>query len=121
MTLMATRLFNGGSCSASYTSPKAPEPIHLVTRQSPSSAPCSKYLQKGQATCPSTATGLLPMEAPGEATLRLPADELSVPLFSFRLLLGRHNARWLAMKWLFSFTSQTGGQSKARPGFALPS
>src|SRR5260370_40075869 len=86
MTLMATRLFNGGSCSASYTSPKAPEPIHLVTRQSPSSAPCSKYLQKGQATCSSTATGLLPMEAPGEATLGLPGDEISGSLFSCGLL-----------------------------------
>src|SRR5260370_25627157 len=57
ITLIATRRCNGGSCSASYTSPNAPEPIQRITRQSPSSTPSSKYLQYWQDTCLSTATG----------------------------------------------------------------
>src|SRR5258706_6235921 len=57
ITLIATRRCNGGSCSASYTSPNAPEPIQRITRQSPSSTPSSKYLQYWQDTCVSTAAG----------------------------------------------------------------
>src|SRR5712671_5338557 len=87
MTLIATRLFNGGSCSASYTSPNVPEPIHLITRQSPSSAPFSKYLQMWQVTCSSTATAIAPVEARSEATLELSGDEITGSLFS-RAFLG---------------------------------
>src|SRR5579864_5631180 len=56
---MAIRRLKGGNCSASYTSPKAPDPIQRVTLQSPSSAPCSKYLQNWHVTCSSTTTEAL--------------------------------------------------------------
>src|SRR2546421_7980264 len=53
ITLRATRRFKGGNCCASYTSPNVPEPIQLVTRQSPSKAPSSRYLQNWHVTCSS--------------------------------------------------------------------
>jgi len=37
-------------------------------------------------TCSSTATGILPVEAPGKAMLRLPGDEVSGSLFSWGFL-----------------------------------
>src|ERR1700681_3782069 len=73
--LIATRRLRGGDCTASYTSPNAPEPIQRVTRQSPSSASCNKYLQKRHATCSSTATDTA--FAPSSV-----AAEDEIPLFS---------------------------------------